>query len=160
MSTGNSPLQSYVTLGVGDEIFAVSVQNVREILDYIAPSALPHAPSFMLGMIDVRGATVPLIDLRMKLGLAPATINDTSRILVLELSLNDKQLLLGLLTDQVYEVVEMATSELESTPEVGYRWRSEYIRAIGRLNNKFVVIFDLERLFSSDEIALIQPSLS
>jgi purine-binding chemotaxis protein CheW len=147
---------NYVTLGVGDEIFAVDVAFVREILAYRTVAHLPNAPPFLVGVIDVRGCTVPVIALRLKLGLPAVSITDDARILVLEIDVKGRQLVVGLLADQVFEVVEFEIDGLEAAPDVGVRWKSEYIRGIGRLRGEFVIIFDMEHLLSSEDVASLQ----
>jgi purine-binding chemotaxis protein CheW len=145
----------YVTLGLDREIFAVPVDGVREILDMLPVSRVPNAPAFMLGMIDVRGQSVPVIDLRTKLGLSPTEATVQTRIIVLDVVAGGKPNLMGLVADRVLEVTPLAEAALTAPPEVGVRWRSDYIRAIGRRNGNFVIIFDLSRLFSSEEVALV-----
>lgn len=145
----------YVTLGVDNEIFAVEVGKVREILDMRPIARIPNAPAFFLGIIDVRGRAVPVIDLRVKLGLKTAETTDQTRIVVLEVDLVGRSLFMGLLADRVFEVTSLDEQELEQPPELGIRWRSDYIRAIGRRNASFVIVFDLEHLLSSDEAALL-----
>lgn len=147
---------SYVTLGVGDETFAVDVAIVREILAYRTVVHLPNAPPFLVGVLDVRGCTVPVIALRLKLGLPAASITDDTRILVLEIDVKGRQLVVGLLADRVFEVAEFEIDTLEAAPDVGVRWKSEYIRGIGRLRGNFVIIFDMEHLLSSEDVASIQ----
>jgi purine-binding chemotaxis protein CheW len=147
---------NYVTLGVGDEIFAVDVAIVREILAYRTVAHLPNAPPFLVGVIDVRGCTVPVIALRLKLGLPAVSITDNTRILVLEINVKGRQLVVGLLADQVFEVAEFEIDGLEAAPDVGVRWKSEYIRGIGRLRGEFVIIFDMEHLLSSEDVASLQ----
>jgi len=147
---------SYVTLGIGDEIFAVDVAIVREILAYRTVAHLPNAPPFLVGVIDVRGCTVPVIALRLKLGLPAASITDDTRILVLEIDVKGRQLVVGLLADRVLEVAEFEIDGLEAAPDVGVRWKSEYIRGIGRLRGEFVIIFDMEHLLSSEDVASLQ----
>ncbi|NGZ07199.1 MAG: purine-binding chemotaxis protein CheW [Magnetococcales bacterium] len=149
-------IQSYVTLGIDQEVFAVSVAMVQEILDCQPVMRLPHAPPYLLGILDVRGVTVPVIDLRRKLGLAAAgAVTLTCRILVLEFVTAGRTILLGLQCDRVYDVVELSAVSLEAAPDVGVAWKSEYIRAIGRWRNGFVIIFNMERLFTSDEFAYL-----
>ena len=147
---------NYVTLGVGGEIFAVDVAIVREILAYRTVAHLPNAPPFLVGVIDVRGCTVPVIALRLKLGLPAASITDDTRILVLEIDVKGRQLVVGLLADRVFEVAEFEIDGLEAAPDVGVRWKSEYIRGIGRLRGEFVIIFDMEHLLSSEDVASLQ----
>ncbi|MBF0192325.1 MAG: purine-binding chemotaxis protein CheW [Magnetococcales bacterium] len=150
---------SYVTLGIDQDVFAVSVTLVREILDCQTIARLPHAPPYLLGIIDVRGLTVPVIDLRRKLGFAQGESTFASRILVLEFPVRERRIVLGLQCDRVFDVAELATVDLESAPDVGVAWKSEYIRAIGRWRNGFVIIFDMERLFTSDEFAYLDGLL-
>lgn len=145
----------YVTLGIDHEVFAVAVEHVREILDYRAPSRLPHAPSFMAGILDVRGQGVPVVDLRVKLGLNAVPATEQTRILVLEVPVGERSLIMGLIADRVIEVALLSGDSLQPPPDVGVRWRSDYIQAIGQVGGNFVVIFDLSRLFGSDEVALM-----
>ncbi len=150
--TTDSTLRSYVTVGVGDDTFAVDVGYVREILDRQPITNLPHAPSFLVGLTDVRGLTVPVVDLRRKLGLPPVAAAPNQRILVLEITVGARPVVLGLLCDRVLEVAEFGASGLEAAPELGVRWKSEYIKAIGRWRGAFIIVFDMERLFSTEEI--------
>ncbi|RJF79527.1 chemotaxis protein CheW [Azospirillum cavernae] len=146
----------YVTIGIDREIFAVEVGNVREILDMQPIARLPHAPAFMVGMIDVRGQGVPTIDLRVKLGLPAIPVTEHTRILVLDVPIDGTPLTMGVIADRVIEVTALADHALEAPPRVGGRWRSDYIQAIGRANGAFVIVFDVARLFSSDEAALLE----
>jgi purine-binding chemotaxis protein CheW len=145
----------YVTLGVDHEIFAVEVEKVREILDMRPIARIPNAPAFLLGIIDVRGRGVPVVDLRVKLGLKETPATEQTRIVVLEVQLGERALYMGLLADRVFEVTALDEQGLERPPELGIRWRSDYIQAIGRRNSSFVIVFDLEHLLSSDEAALL-----
>ncbi|MBC7952539.1 MAG: chemotaxis protein CheW [Rhodospirillaceae bacterium] len=145
----------YVTLGLDREVFAVEVHRVREILDVPPIAKLPNGPAYLLGMIDVRGECVPVIDLRAKLGFAPAAHTLQTRILVLEVEVCERRLVMGLLADRVFEVTPL--DGVEAPPDIGVRWHSEYIQGIGRRGDTFVVVFDLTRLFSSDDIARVVP---
>jgi purine-binding chemotaxis protein CheW len=155
MSSPSAPASvgSYVTLGVGGETFAIDVALVREILDWRPVSHLPYAPPFLVGVIDVRDCTVPVIDLRIKLGLPPTPPTENTRILVLEVDLGERPLVLGLMADRVYEVAEFAATALGAAPDVGVQWNSQYIKALGRLRGEFVIIFDMEKLFTTTEVA-------
>ncbi len=148
----------YVTLGLERETFAVEVEKVREILDMRPVSRIPNAPPFMMGMIDVRGHSVPVICLRRKLGLPEIPPTEHTRILVLEVAIGDQPRVLGLVADRVFEVAALSPADMEAAPDVGTRWRSDYIRAIGRRNGAFVIIFDLDHLFGCEEAAFIGPA--
>jgi purine-binding chemotaxis protein CheW len=149
MSASDAEVQ-YVTCGLGDEVFAVPVTLVREILDYRPAFKIPNGPDYLLGLTDVRGLGVPTLDLRMRLGLTPATPTPQTRILVLDVPLEGRTLLLGLVTDRVFEVTPIRASEVEPAPDIGVRWRSDYIAGVVRRTNGFVVLIDLAHLFAGD----------
>jgi len=155
MQTSSIGDQQFVTLGIGGEIFGIEVTAVREILEVRPITRLPQCPPYLLGVIDVRGSTVPVIDLRSKLGLPSVAATEQTRILVLDIVSEAGDRVLGLLTDRVFEVTSLDEQVMQAPPEIGVRWRSDYIRGLGRRGEAFVVVFNLERLFSTDEAALI-----
>jgi purine-binding chemotaxis protein CheW len=148
----------FVTLGIDREVFAVPVDAVLEILDMRPMFRIPEAPSYLAGLIDVRGRGVPVIDLRLKLGLPAQAANEMTRILVLEFSVGEQNLVLGLVADRVIEVIALDKREIQPAPAIGLQWRSDYISGVGRRNDNFVIIFELARLFSSSDVALISAT--
>jgi purine-binding chemotaxis protein CheW len=157
--SASSATGQYVTLGLGEEVFAVPVGCVREILDYRRPFAIPEGPAYLLGVTDVRGQPTPTLDLRRKLGLAPTEPTPLTRILVLDVPLGDRTLTLGLVADRVIEVAAITSDEIGPPPDIGTPWRSDYIEGVARRDGGFVVIFDLARLFTSQEAAAL-PALA
>ncbi|MFC6789091.1 chemotaxis protein CheW [Methylobacterium komagatae] len=155
-----SSVWQYLTLGLGRETFGIDIENVQEILDYRVPAALPQAPAFLVGMIDVRGQSYPVIDLRTKLGLPREEPTTATRIILLNVPMPDRTLRVGFVADRVFEVTELDRAEMETAPEVGGRWRSTYIAGIGRRGDAFVVVFDLVRLMAGDEPALTGSALA
>ena len=149
----------FVTLGIDREVFAVPVEAVLEILDLREMFRVPDAPPYLAGLIDVRDRSVPVIDLRLKLGLQAAAPTESTRIMVLEVQVSDRKLVLGLLADRVFEVAPLDHNRLEPPPDLGSQWRSDAIQGIGRRADKFVLIFDLARLFAADASALNAPAL-
>ena len=145
----------FVTLGIEREVFAVPVEAVVEILDLRPMFRVPETPPYLAGLIDVRGRGVPVIDLRMKLGLSATTATENTRILVLEVVVAGRQIVLGLIADRVFEVMPLALDQLEAPPDIGVAWRSDYIRGVGRRGAGFVIVFDLAKLFSTEEVALL-----
>jgi purine-binding chemotaxis protein CheW len=118
-------------------------------------SKLPNAPQQLLGMIDVRGTAVPVIDLRTKFGLPRIDATPNTRILVLEFLAQGRKTLIGLVADRVFEVTNLDDDRLDAAPDTGCRWRSDHIAGIGRRGDKFVVVLDLERLLADDTPTLI-----
>ncbi|MCC2613108.1 chemotaxis protein CheW [Neorhizobium sp. Rsf11] len=145
---GISSEAQFVTFSLGDEVFAVPVEVVREILDHEEPFKIPHGPEYLLGLRDVRGQGVPVIDLRLRLGMSRTVKTPHTRILVLDVPVADRMLALGLVADRVFEVVPFRNDQVETAPDIGVRWRSDYIAGVVRRDSGFVVIIDLARLFS------------
>ncbi|MGJ4888349.1 chemotaxis protein CheW [Bradyrhizobium sp. HKCCYLR20261] len=138
----------YLTLGLAGETFGISIRNVREILDMRPISRLPHAPHFLLGMIDVRGSGYPIVDLRLKLDLPSVAATEATRIIILDVPVGNRLVGVGFVADCVFEVTDIDESTVEPVPEVGGRWTSDYISGIGRKGDKFVVLFDLAKLMA------------
>lgn len=141
-----------VTFSLGAEAFAVPVTLVREILDYRETFRIPNGPAYLLGLTDVRGQGVSTIDFRLRLGLTPIEPTPATRILVVDVPLADRVLALGLVVDRVLEVATFAADQIETAPDIGVKWRSDYIGGVVRRAEGFVVLIDVARIFSSDEV--------
>jgi purine-binding chemotaxis protein CheW len=153
--TGTSSESQFVTFSLDNEIFAVPVSVVREILDHEDAFKIPHGPEYLLGLRDVRGQGVPVIDLRLRLGMTKTEKTPHTRALVLDVPMGEKVLTLGLVADRVFEVIPFRTDEIEGAPDIGVRWPSDYIAGVVRRNGGFVVIVDLTRLFSGTEMVMM-----
>ncbi len=140
----------YVTFSLGEEVFAVPVDVVREILDHEDAFKIPHGPDYLLGLRDVRGQGVPVIDLRLRLGMSKTVKTPHTRILVLDIPLGEKALALGLVADKVFEVTPFGLDQIETAPDIGISWNSSYIAGVVRREGDFVVIIDLAQLFSGE----------
>lgn len=116
---------------------------------------VPNAPPYLVGLIDVRGQGVPAIDLRVKLGVAATPATETTRILVLEVPVQGRRLVMGLIADRVIEVATLGDRQIAPPPDIGVRWRSDYIQGVFRRQDSFVVLFDLARLLTSQEAAAL-----
>jgi purine-binding chemotaxis protein CheW len=147
-----------LTLALQGEVFALEVTHVREILDLVPITEVPNSQPFLNGLINVRGKVVPLADLRLKFGMerAPPTID--TRIVVVEVDIDGDPVTVGLRADKVYEITEVAASALEETPRIGMRWRPEFIRCIGKRGGDFIVVLDIGRIFSSNDIREATPA--
>lgn len=150
--THSTAAQSFeaLTFGLQDEVFAIDAGLVREIMDVIPITGVPGARPFVNGLINVRGKVVPLADLRVKFGMRqPADTIDT-RIIVVEIDLGGEAVTVGIVADKVHEVTEIDGRSIEKTPDLGMRWRPEFVKGIGKKDGTFVIIPDLNRIFSSD----------
>ncbi len=150
-------IAQYITFRLGDELFAVDVVRVREVLDLTQITRVPTAPSYMRGVVNVRGSAIPVVDLRLKFGLPKAPDTVHSRIIVLELTLDGEPCVLGGLADSVHEVIELEPSQINPPPTIAMRWRSELIQGMGRRGDQFMIILDIGKVFENDA-ALLQES--
>lgn len=139
----------YVTLGVAGELFAAPVEQVQEILDMRPVAKLPQAPPNLLGMTDVRGEGIPVLDLRLTLGMADAEDTENTRIVVLRVARDGSQQTVGLRTDRVYEVTVLDAETLDPPPAINGGWHDHAVAGIGRRNGSFVTVLDLDRLLGS-----------
>ena len=146
-----------LTLGLERETFALETEMVREVLDRVPISEVPNARPFVRGLINVRGKVVPVVDLKRKFGMGATEATTDSRVIVLEIELKGQPVLIGLLADRVHEVVELPAAALEAAPTLGMRWRAEFIRAIGKRGDDFIIVLDIERVFASEESPLHRP---
>ncbi|MBN2161681.1 MAG: chemotaxis protein CheW [Pontiellaceae bacterium] len=145
-----------LTFDLDEETFAVEVHRVREVLDPTKVTKIPRAPDFLLGIINVRGNVIPVVDLHKKLGMPHSNVGNDSRIVVLEADLDGEITTLGALADAVREVTDLNGADIEPAPKIGSRWKSEFIEGIGKLGEDFVILLNIDRVFSSEELAYMQ----
>ncbi len=156
--TGISETSQYLTFRLGDEIFALDVSQVREVLDLSPITRVPRAPEFMRGVINVRGTVVPVVDLRLKFGLSRIKNTVDTRIVVMEILIDGETTVLGALADSVEEVIELDPAHIEPPPRIGMRWRTDFIKGIGKQEEKFIILLDIDRIFSTEELALVEKT--
>jgi purine-binding chemotaxis protein CheW len=154
----NNIVTQYLTFKLDNEVFAVDVAKVREILDYTHATKVPGTPDFMRGVINVRGNVVPVADMRLKFGLSRTEKTVDTCIVILEMASEDDLTVLGALVDSVQEVFELEASLIDPPPKIGTGWRTEFIKGIGRHNDELLIVLDIDRVFSSDEAALFRHS--
>lgn len=154
MTTGISATTQYLTFRLDGELFAIEVAQVREILELSQITRVPDAPAYLRGVVNVRGSSIPVVDLRAKFGLAAATDTVNSRIVVMEVELDGELTVVGGLADAVTDVIEMELANINPPPRIAGRWRSAVVRGMGKHGDRFVIILNLEALFAADQLAL------
>lgn len=156
--TGITETVQYLTFKLADEIFALDVAKVREILEYTNITKIPQTPEFMRGVINLRGSVVPVIDMRLKFGLSATEQTINTCIIVVEVTLDGDTTVLGALADSVQEVVEMEPEQIEPAPHIGTRLNTAFIKGMGKHEEHFVMILDIDRVFSDSEMAVLQTT--
>ncbi len=156
--TGISEIRQYLTFRLGEEIFGLDVGKVREILDMTTITKIPRTPEFLRGVINLRGNVVPVVDMRLKFSL-PAVENTVDTcIVVTEVALEGETTVLGALVDSVQEVFELEPGQIEPAPRIGTRLKTEFIQGMGKRDGKFIMLLDVDKVFSSDELSLVQEA--
>lgn len=148
-ATPKGKVHDVVTLELGGELLALPTFILREILEPVQTTRVPNAPKFAPGLINVRGAVVPLADLRVPLRMPIRDPDEHTRILVVELYLSDTPIVVGLLAERVHEVTSIPDSDLESLPNVGTNWPSQFVVGVGKHNGRFMMLPNLEAIFTS-----------
>ena len=145
---GHPTICSFITFKLGDELFAIDVAHVREVLDISEITRVPSAPSYMRGVVNVRGSAVPVVDLRLKFGLdaVPDTVH--TRILVLEIEIEGERTIVGGVADSVHEVLEFDRTQLGAPPRLAMRWRADMIEGLGKKGEQFIIVLDIARVFA------------
>jgi purine-binding chemotaxis protein CheW len=140
----------YMTFKLGDELFAINVFKVREVLDMTPITKVPTAPPYLRGVVNVRGKAIPVVDLRQKFGLpsAPETVH--TRIVVLEIEVDGEACVVGGQADSVHEVIELDASQAEPPPHFASRWRAAISQGLVRRGDEFIIVLDLDVVFGAD----------
>ncbi len=146
-STDRDPVIQLVTFRLQEETYGINVMQVQEVLRVSEIAPVPGAPSYVLGIINLRGNVVTVIDTRSRFALPPRDIDDSSRIVIIE---SDKQVV-GILVDSVAEVVELRHSEIDSVPNVGNEESSRYIQGVATRDDTLLILVDLNKLLTDEE---------
>jgi len=152
MSETKLALNSYLSFKLGNETFAANVSKVLNILEMTKITAVPKAPEYMKGVINLRGTVLPVIDTRIKFGLTPTEFTASTCILVLEVVIEEEHLHVGGLVDSVQEVLEINNEQILPPPNLGNTYKSEFINGVYKLTDEdFIMLLDMDKIFSSDE---------
>jgi len=154
----NINVKSYLLFTIENEKYGAGVHNVLNILEIQPITKIPKAPAYMKGIINLRGVVLPVIDTRIKLDMTPTEFTDNTCIVVMDFKLDDEIIHLGALVDSVDSVYEINENEIERTPNIGNGYRTEFITGVAKVNEHFVMILDLVKLFTSDEISCLKKS--
>jgi purine-binding chemotaxis protein CheW len=153
-----SETTQYLTFKLEDEVFALDIAKVREVLEYTTVTKVPRTPDFMCGVINLRGGVVPVVNMRLKFGMTDGEKTVNTCIIIVEVTIDGETTVLGALTDSVQEVMDLEPDQIEPAPKIGTRLRTDFIKGMGKHDNKFIMILDIDKVFSADELALVQDA--
>ena len=149
-------VRQYLTFKLDSEIFALDVATVREVLDFTTVTKIPRTPEFMRGVINLRGSVVPVVDMRLCLEMSKTERTTNTCIVVLEVLLDNESLVIGALADSVEEVIDLEPDQIRPAPRIGTQIRTDFLKGMGKREDQFIMILDIDRVFSADEISAVR----
>jgi purine-binding chemotaxis protein CheW len=149
----------YLTFTLERELFALDIASVREVLELVNITRVPRTPDYIRGVINLRGRAVPVVDLKLKFGMGATQRTVNTCIIIVEVSLDGDATVLGALADSVQEVYEMESSQIEPAPRMGTPIKGDFIRGMGKAGEQFIIILDINKVFTSLELAGLAQSL-
>jgi purine-binding chemotaxis protein CheW len=146
---------TYLSFNLANEIFGASVRKVLEVLEIQHITKVPRTPEFVRGVINFRGEILPVIDTRMKFLMPPSEDTTKTVIIVLDLKLENKKVMIGATADSVRDVFKATAEDIKQVPEIGSRYNTEFITGMIKRGDSFIMMLDLEKVFSTDDLILI-----
>src|ERR1017187_2906641 len=150
--------RQYLTFKLADEVFAIDVSKVREVLDFTTITKIPRTPDFMSGVINLRGNVVPVADLRLCFEMSKTEKTVNTCIVVVEMFLAGESTVLGALADSVEEVIDLEPEQIEPAPRIGTKIRTDFIKGMGKRDAQFIMILDIDRVFSTEELSSVRSA--
>jgi len=147
--------RTYLTFSLAEEVFAVEVANVKEVLDLETVTKVPRTPHFMRGVINLRGRVVPVVDMRIKFGMPQAVDTIDTCIVVMEVDVEGEMTVIGALADSVREVFALNPDQIEPPPSIGTKLNTDFIKGMGKQGEHFIIVLDIDKVFSADELTLV-----
>jgi purine-binding chemotaxis protein CheW len=148
--------RQYLTFKLGDEVYATDVSKVREVLDFTAVTKIPRTPDFMSGVINLRGNVVPVVDLRLCFEMSKTEKTVNTCIVVVEMLLEGESTVIGALADSVEEVIDLEPDQIQPAPKMGTQIRTDFIKGMGKRDSQFIMILDIDRVFSAEELSAVR----
>lgn len=143
--------EQYLTFLLAGEEYAISILEVKEIIEYDTVTAVPKTPKWIRGVINLRGSVVPVLDLGVKFGMGERPVTKTSCIIIVEGHVENQNTLMGVMADSVSQVMDIAPGEIQPVPAFGTRIRVDYLQGMAQLGKKFVLLLDIDKVLSADE---------
>lgn len=150
----------YLTFKLDGESFATEISRVREVLELTQVTPVPRSPEFMQGVINLRGNVVPVVDLRLQFGMPSAEPTVDTCIIIIEVNIEGTSTVLGALADSVQEVIELKPEQLEPAPSFGTRIDNDFIQHMGKLDDRFIMVLNMNKVFSLEQINKVEKSSS
>lgn len=148
--------RQHLTFMLGSETFAIGILAIKEIIEYGQLTSVPMMPAFIRGVINLRGAVVPVVDLAVRFGGAPAEVTRRTCIIIIEFTAEEETQVAGVVVDAVNEVLDIPAADILPPPAFGARIRAEFIKGMGKVQDKFVIVLDVDKVLSEGDLELLE----
>ncbi len=160
MDTTISGTTQYLTFKLEDEVYATDIAQVREVLEYSKVTKVPRTPDYMRGVINLRGRVVPVLDLKLRFGMNRTEQTVNTCIIIVEVNVEGDKMVIGALADSVQEVIEIDPSVIEPAPKIGTKLNTDFIRGMGKRDEQFVIILDIDKVFSNENLDAVRDTVT
>jgi purine-binding chemotaxis protein CheW len=154
--TASAEHAQYLTFVLDKEVFAIGILSIKEILEYRDLTSVPMMPEWIRGVINLRGAVVPVMDLSARFGWKPSVVTKRTCVVIVEIEARGRRQTAGVMVDAVNQVLEIRASEIEPAPVFGSKIRSDFVQGMGKVDGKFVVVLDVDHVLSLDEASALE----
>lgn len=151
-------MNQFLAFNLENEVFAFDISKVREVLEFDTVTKVPQTPEMMKGVINLRGSVVPVIDMRIKFGMGETEKTVNTVIIIIEIDLDGTSTMIGALVDSVQEVMDLDSDHIEPPPKIGTKLNTDFIKGMGKQDGQFLIILDIEKIFSSEELEFVQQA--
>lgn len=158
IDVSDDDVNQYLTFILGGETYGVSILVIKEILEYNEPTTVPMMPDFIRGVINLRGSVVPVVDLSLRLGKESTAVEKRTCVVIIEINHDDERMEIGVVVDAVNEVLDIAPENIESAPSFGAKIRTDFIRGMGKIDDKFVVLLNIDHVLSVEELSILEQT--
>ena len=149
-------VNSFLSFNIGEEEFAAHVGKVLNILEMTNITEVPKSPDYMIGVINLRGKVLPVVDTRIKFGMIPTELTTNTCIVVMEVNIEGDEVQVGALVDSVQAVLEISDNQIQPPPSIGSKYKSEFIYGMAKIKERFIMLLDMDKVFSTDEIISVK----
>jgi len=159
MNENMTETSQYLTFKLEDEVYATNIAQVREVLEFSKVTKVPRTPDYMRGVINLRGRVVPVLDLKLRFGMKRTEQTVNTCVIIVEVEIEGEPMIIGALADSVQEVIEMDPSVIEPPPKIGTKLNTDFIRGMGKRDEQFVIILDINKVFSADNLDAVKATM-
>lgn len=144
--------KSFLSFKLDNEHFAINVMQISEILEVLKITKVPHAPDYLIGVVNLRGGVLPVVDTRIKFGMSPTEYTVNTCIVVLNITMDDETVVVGAMVDSVSEVFEIEESQIHPSPSIGAKYRADFIQGMIKEKDQFMMLLNIDKVFSSIDL--------